>query len=152
MKSALKAKTRPLFFKADEFSNRGGGGNRTRVRKGSQTPSTIISCVYLFKTFVTHRRVSTRPIRLENLDFVPQWPGIKSSRFCLRSSQCLPAESAEGPSQQIRLRVPVLRWQLMFDRFYNEALRSTSNGRWMITLPVETRSPPIPSVVVNNHW
>ena len=90
----------PAFCKADEFSTSGGGGNRTRVRKGSQTPSTIISCVCLFKTFVTHRRVSTHPIRLEILGLLPQWPGVKPSRFCRRFSQCLPAESAGEPSQR----------------------------------------------------
>jgi len=48
----------PKFLISGNFRKllkNGGGGNRTRVRKGSQTLSTIIAYVHLFRVKVAQR-------------------------------------------------------------------------------------------------
>jgi len=99
-------------------------------------------CILRFKAFVTRRRglYSPEPSGFFSMSH-HQGPCATPSRICQRLIEGLPA-SSPGNRRSTRLRVPDLRWQLIVWSNFYEAVRPTSDGKWQLTLPVETGSPP----------
>ncbi len=124
----------------------GGGGNRTRVRKGSNRSFyTLSQLVFLSHRPSTERQMNDRPAP----NFRPAARGVTTrlSRICVASSDRL-GQAIRETSRSVKPRKLAVSCQLLL--VHCLARSGTSTCYFRLCLPVESSSPPESTASIHN--